>query len=291
MSTVAAGEKAIGAPDEDDDVSATCPSYASGVSSGSVASDKPQEVSGIAASRRNKGVYWIHNDAGNAAEVYAITVAGADRGTVKLSGVSMNDWEDIAAGAGPDPALSYVYVGDIGDNDENRSKVAIYRFPEPEISLTGGAVKKSVTPERLDIVYPDGPHNAEALLLDPVSKDLFIVTKNSGPTDVFRVPSLFTNGSKVTAQKVATFTPIGGAVSGGDISPDGKAILIRTDDSAMFWRRDDGVSVAQAMLQPHCVVPTKKEGNGEAIAFRVDKSGYVTVSEGEHQPVYFFAPK
>jgi hypothetical protein len=264
-----------------------CPAYATPVTRGNVGTKAAVEVSGMAASRRNPGVLWLHNDSGNDAEVYAVTTTGAARGTIALSGVKMVDWEDIACDAGPDPQLSYVYVADIGDNDENRSKVSIYRFPEPDLSLGSS----TVTADRLDVVYPDGPHNAEALLLDPVSKDLFIVTKSS-VANVYRVSGLFTNGSKATtAEKVASFSPSGGEVSGGDISPDGREILIRTDNSAMLWRRAAGTPVAQAFAAKHCVVPTAKESNGEAIAFLVDQSGYMTTSEGSSPPLSFFAKK
>ena len=43
------------------------------------------------------------------------------------------DWEDIAVGPGPEPGVSYVYIGDIGDNLRLRSTISLLRFPEPDL--------------------------------------------------------------------------------------------------------------------------------------------------------------
>ena len=59
------------------------------------------------------------------------------------------DAEDLAAG--PDGSL---WVGDIGDNDQRRSTVAVIVVPP-----RGEPVLHRLT-------YPDGPHDAEALLVD-----------------------------------------------------------------------------------------------------------------------------
>ena len=91
-----------------------------------------KETSGIAASRRVDNVWWVHNDSGDSARVFAINTSGQTLGEYALSGASAIDWEDIAAGPGPTAGVSYLYVGDIGDNDQKRRDLVIYRIPEPE---------------------------------------------------------------------------------------------------------------------------------------------------------------
>ncbi len=53
---------------------------------------------------------------------------------IELEGVDAEDFEDIAVGPGPLPGLNYIYVGDIGNNDEDRDEVQIYRFLEPDLA-------------------------------------------------------------------------------------------------------------------------------------------------------------
>ena len=145
---------------------AACDNTLIASSPGTVASDAITEASGIAASPRFDDVYWVHNDSGDTARVFAISGTGQTLGEYALSGATAVDWEDIAAGPGPTPGVSYLYVGDIGDNAATRTSVQVYRVPEPSVdpdapasspqTLTGVAT--------LTLKYPDGPHDAEALL-------------------------------------------------------------------------------------------------------------------------------
>src|SRR5215510_12948394 len=91
------------------------------------------ESSGIVASCSNPGLYWTHNDSGDGPFIYAIDNQGKSRGVWRVAGAAARDWEDIAAGPGPIRNRTYLYVGDIGDNDKKRASIDIYRFPEPVI--------------------------------------------------------------------------------------------------------------------------------------------------------------
>jgi hypothetical protein len=66
------------------------------------------ESSGIVASRTTPGVYWTHNDSGDGPYIYALDEHGARRGTWRVKGASARDWEDIAAGRGPQSGSSYL---------------------------------------------------------------------------------------------------------------------------------------------------------------------------------------
>ena len=97
-------------------------------------SDAIKEASGIAASRRVDNVWWVHNDSGDTARVFAIGTTGQTLGEYSLTGASAIDWEDIAAAPGPTAGVSYLYVGDIGGNVTPRSSVQVYRVPEPLVN-------------------------------------------------------------------------------------------------------------------------------------------------------------
>ena len=71
------------------------------------------EASGLAASRRNPGVLWIHDD-GGPATLFAVTREGKKIGALHLRGVKNEDWEDIAAGELDSRAV--LLVAATGDN-------------------------------------------------------------------------------------------------------------------------------------------------------------------------------
>ncbi|MGI8595598.1 MAG: PE family protein, partial [Solirubrobacteraceae bacterium] len=127
-----------------------------------------QELSGLVSSRVQPGVLWTHNDSGDGPRLLALGRNGRSRGTFEVSDAQALDWEDIAV-RGQD-----LYVGDIGDNAGQRPEIVVYRVAEPPIDQGGGPTTPA-TPLRLR--YPDGPHDAEALLVDPSRGDLVVVTK------------------------------------------------------------------------------------------------------------------
>jgi len=87
------------------------------------------EASGVVASHNNANVLWTHNDSGHPAQVFAIDTQGRLLGTYAIPGNTDN--EDIAIGPGPVPNVSYLYVGDIGDNGLTRANIKVYQIPEP----------------------------------------------------------------------------------------------------------------------------------------------------------------
>ncbi len=117
-----------------------------------------QESSGLAASRRTPDLFWTHNDSGDGPLVYAFDRAGRSRGTWRVSGASARDWEDIAAGPGPARGQTYLYAGDIGDNEREREFVVVYRFPEPQAGAEGeagtDAARATEPAEAIRLKYP-----------------------------------------------------------------------------------------------------------------------------------------
>lgn len=252
-----------------------------------------REVSGLVASR-SQDVLWVHNDSGDGARVYAIDRSGVLRATVDVQGAEAFDWEDVALGPGRTPGGDDVHVGDIGDNKETRDAIAVYRFPEPVVA-PGPAQEEAITAgpaERLDLRYPDGPHDAETLLVDPVTGDLFVVTKDmAGRSGVYRVAAPLAPGPGVEMEHVATLDlGIGGLATGGDISPSGDVIAVRTYFSVLVWGRSPGESVGDALARRPCARSRIPELQGEAIGFAADEESYLTTSEGEGSRVHLWSP-
>ena len=239
------------------------------------------EASGMVLSRKNPGILWVHNDSGNSARVYALTLDGRLVATCILVGVDAIDWEDIAIGPGPEPGLDYIYVADTGDNGFSREEIEIYRFPEPLVDEGTHVLIDRV--ERIILNYPDRAHDAETLLVDPVDGGIYIITKWGGL--MYRASD---DGMLLRVAKL----PWGG-VTGGDVSQDGKRIIVRSYFSATIWEREDGSPLSAIFSKDGCslslkVEPLQMEPQGEAIAFSPDGHFYYTLSEGVRQPIYRF---
>jgi hypothetical protein len=269
------------------------PEFSAGVIVGTNENPLVWEASGLVASRQNAGVLWTHNDSGYRGSVFALSTNGAALGRYFIPEVYSGDFEDIALGPGPQPQFQYLYLGDIGDNFAARETIRVLRFPEPaayafqsnapvEVSLTGA--------EEIVLAYPNGPFNAEGMMVDPWNGDLFIVTKQTNECRVFRATQAEINqGGTVPLTLVAT--PAFRSASAADISADGKLIAIRRPGRGGLWVRSPGQSVGDALKVAPITIPVigqPSEPNGESFAFHRDAHGYYTISEGVTQPIYFF---
>ena len=221
------------------------------------------ELSGLAVV---EGSLWAMADGGRRIQLHRLdpdTCAVVDSRTAT---VDPYDAEDLAVG--PDGAL---WVGDTGDNDQRRDTVALIVIP-----ARGEPVLHRLT-------YPDGPHDAEALLVDArgvptvVTKSVGVAgvyqpegpLRGAGPTPLVHVtdvalPSSTTQGG-----------PIGGlgtrTVTGGAVSPDGRVVALRTYTDAWLFRvPDDDGGVADALRGTPVQVPLPGEPQGEALAFAAD---------------------
>lgn len=255
---------------------------------GKIKVDELKEISGLAASRLNPDVLWLNND-GDSGQLFAVSTGGKLAAFVTCKS-AIKDLEDIAIGPGPTKGVDYLYLGDIGDNDNRRRDVRVVRFPEPDLKGARGVQLTVADAEEMRLVFPDGPHDAEALLVDPVSGNLFVVTKEKDRARLYMV-----GGGELRGGAEARLTSAGKVaaeeVSGGAISPDGRQILLRREKEGWLWDRMAGESVAEALERRPAKVPVlgKRQGpNGEAICFGPTSDSYFTVSEGKKQAIYQF---
>lgn len=266
---------------EADAAASTCPTAGAAESTSPLASAAITEPSGIAASRLNPGVFWVHNDSGDSARAFAVDRTGALLTTLVFDTAPAVDIEDMAIEDAPDGS-SYLYFADIGDNAGARSDYLVHRVREPRV---GAEASITTVSEKMTVRYPDGSHDAETLLFDPRTKDLFIVTKiGFGRAAIHRVGPFVAGGTATTTRIAGVSLAL---ATGGAISRDGSLIAIRSyTSSASLWRRAPGEDLVAVFARAACKVPIAAETQGEAFAFLVDGSGYVTVSEGAQQPLH-----
>jgi hypothetical protein len=252
------------------------------------------EASGLAVSRSNPNFFWSHNDSGSPNWLYPVPANGVNHGYVPVSGAGARDWEDICIGPGPLDGVNYIYIADIGDNNLQYNFIIVYRLPEPDLSnfSIGQSVQiNSDEVVRFEFEYPDGAVDAETLMIDPWTKDLYLVTKSGYRSILYRAKAPLDSSKRTKLEKLAQL-PFNGALA-GDISADGHDIVVKTFSKIYCWHRETGQSVLQALSQQPQLLPYILEPQGEAFGWMPDGSGYFTLSEqsGVHPPMIYFYKK
>nr|WSX51233.1 WD40 repeat domain-containing protein [Streptomyces sp. NBC_00974] len=228
-----------------------------------------KESSGLAASRIHPGVYWTHNDSDDGPYVYAVDSAtGKTVARITMTGVGKpRDIEAISLG--PDGQL---YVGDIGDNlGGSWDHVWIYRFPEPK--ALGDATVKA---EQFTVKYADGPRNAEALMVHPVTGRVYIASKDE------RAGGLYEGPEELSASGTNTFRRIGDVpwVTDGAFSPDGGRLALRGYLWAKTYPWKDGRMAGDGEQ-----VAAPWQGQAESATYTADGTALMFGAEGVNSRV------
>ena len=252
--------------------------------------DSLGEVSGLAHSRLNPDIFWMHNDSGDQARVYAVSRAGRLVGTFVLGGARAVDWEAMAIGPAPNKG-SYLYLADIGDNSGRRSDVQVYRVAEPAVSANQAAVRLTLPGVvTYHFTYEDGARDAEAFMVDPLTGDFYVVSKRELDGNRLYRASAPSDSGMNTFRRVGTFGFTG--TTAADISSDGLQVAIRRYSNstvspltppglaASYWSRPNAsISLVALLAQPGQVIPLVIEAQGEAIAFDTSGRGFYTTTE------------
>jgi hypothetical protein len=157
------------------------------------------------------------NDSGDAGRVFAV-----DAATGRTVGVTSWASEPLDVEALAPAGAGAVWVGDIGDNRNARRSVEVLRVPV-------GRGDRTVTPERYELVYPDGARDAEALVADPLTGRLFVVTKGIFFGTVYAVPSPLRADRPNRLVEVAE---VPGLVTDATVLPGGGGAVLRTYTAA-----------------------------------------------------------
>jgi hypothetical protein len=238
---------------------------------GRVGDSTANELSGLVRSRSQLGLLWSHDDSGAAPILFGLRTDGRVVAKPTVTGAQAVDWEDIAAGPGP-----LLYIGDIGDNAASRASIDVYRVREPRAGAAATAPA-----ERLALHYPDRPHDAETLLVDPLRGDLIVITKTPSGATAYRTSARLPAGSDTTLGPAHRVSGIAFA-TGGDVSADGRIVAVRGYGSLAVWVRHGRERLTTTLARRPCISPTSllPEGQGEAIALDRRGRSFMTVAEG-----------
>jgi hypothetical protein len=251
------------------------------------------ESSGLAASRCNPGLLWTHNDSGDGPYLYATDERGWRRGTWRVTAAEARDWEDVALGPGPQPGRDYLYIGDIGDNQKARREISVYRVVEPQVATATAASsrKNPVATEAAEMIrlrYPDGSHDAEALLVHPTTGDLYVITKTLGTAPgVYKLTAPYSTAgvNKLTLSGVIRGMPAG-LITGGDIAPGGAGVVLCDYFGAYeLTLPGGGATFDEIWGQAVASIDLGQRQQGEAVCYAADGNTIYATSEMRPTPL------
>lgn len=253
------------------------------------------EISGIVESIKYSKNFWVHNDSGDQPRIFRVNPDLEIIQEVQFEGISHIDWEDIAYGNYNDQKT--LFIGDIGDNKGLRDEIKIYFIKEPEEN-----VFKIESIRTLNLSYPDGPRDAEALLFDEMYNELIIITKRDKKS---RVYTYNLNSKDVGSLKfegelnLEEFDEIDSISKYKITSADaisGQGIIIKNYLEVYLYTLTDSDRFTNVLINRS---PKKikylPELQGEAISLEVNYKGYWVTSEcaddgatHQAQPLYFY---
>lgn len=272
--------------------------YAPGESLGTPPAEVVPEISGMVVSRVQEDVVWVHNDSGDGPVVYALSLStGGLLVEAEMQDVRAKDCEDMAIGPGPDAQLDYLYLADIGNNQRKKDRFWVYRSPEPNVPARSEGTSSRIILENVETMvfaYPQpevATFDAETLLVDPEDGEITIVTKdhdeNDGVSYIFRTdgPPTTTELNRLVQVGTMSFGKgIRNRVSGGDVSADGRWVIVRSYLAARLYPCEPKQGVWEALLGPYTTIALALEPQGEAIAFERNR-----VSEPPAYPTFYTA--
>jgi hypothetical protein len=253
---------------------------------GTIKTDEINESSGLVQSRCQSDVFWTHNDSGDAAFIYALNEKGEKLGTWKVADAQNKDWEDIAA-IKDTSGKCFLYIGDIGNNDEDKKELTIYKVAEPNVSDSDKDSSKqnpasTESAEAINFSYPDRPHNAETLMIHPVTGEIYVLTKEpSRPSEVFKIGAKTEKIADITVPAVPY-----GLLTGGEISPDGKRVII-CDYVAGYELKlpENAANFDEIWKQTPNRIELGDRKQGESIGYSADGTKIYAGSEKKNSPI------
>ncbi len=241
------------------------------------------ESSGIAASHTQPGLFWSHNDGEVGPYLFAFDASGKSLGRVRVTGARIYDWEDIAIGP-----RNEIYIGDIGDNARKRKQIVVYKVPEPKPNASATKPARAI-----QLRYPDGPHDAEALIVHPRTGDIYIVTKargNDTKTSVYKAPAgakspaLLQHVADIDLPNQSPITLVLGRITGGAVSPDGTRVVL-CDYFRAYEATVSADTFDSVWKKNWRAFDIGKRSQGEAVTYRHDGKAILATSEGDTFPL------
>src|SRR4249919_595214 len=257
------------------------------------------EVSGMAASRAQPWLFWAQDDSGNGEKLMLIQGDGTRVATVKVTGATNVDWEDLDSF--DLDGKHYLLIADTGDNGGIRKLLTLYVIEEPGHPRDGDAVSPAW---RIDFRWPDGARDCEATAVDARKGEVLLISKKRVPPELFSLP-LRRTSKEMTAQFLAALpgivepneedlhrNPVYGRyraqISGADLSPNGRVLAVLNYRAVYFFVRQSGEPWPVVLQQTPSSLTYPWLPQAEAIAFSLDGSQLTIGGEQRPSPLLRF---
>jgi len=259
-----------------------------------------QETSGLAPSRRTDDLFWAHNDSGSGPVLHALGADGRDRGRLRLTGATAEDWEDLASFELDGRA--WLLVADVGDNFANRPHGVLHVVAEPDpATLAPG--REQVAPVAWSLVfrYEDGPRDCEAVAVDPRDRSVWLLSKRDAPARLYRLPLAPAPRDQPAVARFVVPVPglpqpnalqrritqplfaYRGQPTALDFSADGSLAAVLTYGALVLYPRHPAEDWAAALARPPRLLPAHALPQAEAACFSRDGRSLYVCSENSRR--------
>ena len=257
---------------------------------GVLANIEIDEASGMVASFRNPGNFWVINDSRDLNRMFLVSESGQGKAEFSLLGLQNRDWEAMGRWQNR-TGQTYLYVADIGDNLAQNPTYQVHRFLEPSLKLTDPLRRVIKHSQTVEFTLPDGSRDMECMLIDQITGDLYFISKREDRKRLYRLPSetFAANGvqkaqfmyelnfsvptSDLSLLKQLYF------ITDGNVASSNEEIIIRNYLEIYYWKKQRHESIADVLRRKPRIVPSMIEPQGEALAFDGGDQGYATISE------------
>lgn len=224
---------------------------------------------------------WVLQDHGNKPEVYALDASGHISHTLKIDGAANNDWEELAS-----DAAGNLYIGDFGNNDNDRKDLAIYMVAAKDLDKESVAVSKKIT-----FRYPDQTefppakntghlYDAEAFIFH--KNNFYIFTKDRGGNSNTRLYKIPAKEDDHVAEYIGQFPTCDGKkcrITGADISDDGQKIVLLSNNKIWLLDRFKGDDFLKASVNK---VDLGSDTQLEGVCFKNNATLYFVDERDKH---------
>ncbi|MGN6513408.1 MAG: hypothetical protein ACTHKZ_07540 [Lysobacteraceae bacterium] len=269
--------------------------------SGLVVDPQLGEISGLAASRAHPDTLWVHDDGGNAPDLFAIGKRGGLLARYRVAGVANTDWEDISAF--DLDGRHYLLVADTGDNGGLRHSAQLHVVEEPA-SLAGGTLRPAWS---IAFRWPDGPRDCEAVAVDVARGEVLLVSKKRRPPELFVLPLRPRAAGVQVARRIGLLAGVPAPdraelrdnpraarilhqVTAADLAPDGRRLAVLTYSELLVYTRRGDEGWAQAVARAPQVHPLPWLPQAEALGWAPGGQALYATGEGLPEPLFYLNP-
>lgn len=257
---------------------------------GTLANIEIDEASGMVASQRNPGHFWVINDSKDLNRMFLVSESGQGKAEFSLLGLENRDWEAMGRWQNR-TGQTYLYVADIGDNFSQNATYQVHRFLEPSLALTDPLRRVIHATQSVEFSLPDGSRDMECMLIDQKSGDLFFISKREDHKRLYRISAdAFAKSGIQRAEFISELnfsvptSEVGLLkqlyyITDGNVAFTNEEIIIRNYLEIYYWKKSPDESIADALRRKPRIVPSMLEPQGEALAFDGLNKGYATISE------------